>query len=44
MAPSTGPKVLTEQLVEPATGQAEFLGGLGGANLLVAIIGQEVTN
>lgn len=44
MATSTGTKVRTEEFVEPATGQAQFLGGLRGRELLVAVIGQEVSD
>jgi len=44
MTRSAGAKIISEEFVKATSGQAQFLGGLQGGELLIAVIGQEVTN
>ena len=44
LATRTGTQVVAEEFVEPAARQAQFLGGLSGRELLVAVISQQVSD
>jgi hypothetical protein len=44
VAAGTGAQVLAVELVESGAAEAEFLGGCGCVELLVAMLGQNVTN
>ena len=44
LAAGTGAQVLAVELVEPGAAEVKFLGGCGCVELLLAMLGQNVTN